>query len=238
MLRALINRGLDAKISNLHEDGSVAHGFYDKLVFNKTKAIVGGRVRLMITGSAPIAQDVLDFLKVCFCCPISEGYGMTESGGGSCITYADDPNSGHVGGPLQNVKIRLRDIPEMNYYHTDKPNPRGEVCFWSPSCMSGYFKNPLKTQEALHGEWMCSGDVAMVLDTGALKIFDRAKNVFKLSQGEYLAPEKLENVYIQSEWVAQIWIHGDSLHDYILAFITLDPDRIEKYTAQTGNKIT
>jgi len=100
VLRTLIERGLAAKIQNLHDSGTTTHALYDRLVFNKVKAILGGRVRIMVTGSAPIAQDVLDFLKVCFCCPITEGYGMTESGGGSCITYPDDTHSGHVGGPL------------------------------------------------------------------------------------------------------------------------------------------
>ena len=129
----------------------------------------------------PIAGDVLDFLKICFCCPICEGYGMTESCGGSATTYPEDNQSGHVGGPLQNVKIRLKDIPEMSYFSTDQPNPRGEICFWGPSVMKGYFKNPDKTQEAFHGEWLRSGDVGMVLPNGAIKIFDRAKNIFKLS---------------------------------------------------------
>ena len=171
------------------------------MVFKKVKALLGGRVRLMITGSAPIASEVIDFLKICFCAPICEGYGMTESCGGSFATFPNDPTTGVVGGPLQNVKLRLKDIPEMNYYSTDEPHPRGEVCFWGPSCMKGYFKNPDKTAEAFHGEWLKSGDVGMVLANGSLKIFDRAKNIFKLSQGEYIAPEKLENVYVQSEWV-------------------------------------
>lgn len=78
----------------------------------------------------------------------------------------------------------------------------------------------------------------MVLPNGALKIFDRAKNIFKLSQGEYIAPEKIENVFIQSEWVLQIWIHGDSLHDWIVAFVVLDPDRLKKYTKETGKEVT
>ena len=70
---------------------------------------------MMLTGSAPISPDVLDFLKVCFCCPIVEGYGMTETSAGSFTTALNDPLSGHVGGPHGNVKMRLRDIPEMGY---------------------------------------------------------------------------------------------------------------------------
>jgi len=104
--------------------------------------------------------------------------------------------------------------------------------------MSGYFKNPVKTKETLYGDWVCSGDVGMILPNGALKLFDRAKNIFKLSQGEYLAPEKLENVYVQSEWIAQIWIHWDSLHDFCVAIIGLAPDRMQKYCNKTGKKMS
>ena len=96
-----------------------------------------------------------------------------------------------------NVKIKLRDIPEMNYLSTNDP-PKGEVMFWGPGITKGYFKNEEKTKEAFIGEWLLSGDVGMVNPNGSLKIVDRAKNIFKLSQGEYIAPEKLENVYITS----------------------------------------
>lgn len=97
-------------------------------MFNKIKALLGGRVRFMATGSAPVAGEVLDFLKVCFGSVICEAYGMTESGGGSTVTYPNDPTTGMVGGPLCNVKIRLRDVKEMNYLHTNNP-PGGEICF-------------------------------------------------------------------------------------------------------------
>ena len=76
----------------------------------------------------------------------------------------------------------------------------------------------------------------MVLPNGALKIFDRAKNIFKLSQGEYIAPEKLENVYVQSEWVLQVWMIGDSLRDHIIGFIVVDPDRLKKYCTDTSKE--
>jgi len=92
---------------------------------------------------------------------------MTETSAGSVITKYLDPKTGHVGGPVANVKLRLRDIPEMNYYHTADP-PKGEVCFWGPSIMKGYFKNPEKTAEAMDGEWLKSGDVGVIHPNGSL----------------------------------------------------------------------
>lgn len=142
----LVAKAIAAKKANLKATGKVTHCLWDKLVFGKMKALLGGRVRMMLTGSAPISAEVLDFLKICFCCDLLEGYGMTETSAGSCITKMGDATSGHVGGPVANVKIRLRDIPEMGYLSTNNP-PKGEVCFWGPSIMKGYFKNQEKTNE-------------------------------------------------------------------------------------------
>jgi long-chain acyl-CoA synthetase len=151
----------------------------------------------MVTGSAPIDLKVLSFLKICFCCPVLEAYGLSETSGASTMTHMDDPIAGHVGGPIKITKLRLRDVPEMSYYATDKPYPRGEVQMKGVNITDGYYKRPDKTAEAFDNEgWFCSGDVGMVYPNGSLKIVDRAKNIFKLSQGEYIAPEKLENIYI------------------------------------------
>ena len=98
-------------------------------------------------------------------------------------------------------KARLRDIPEMGYYSTDE-NPRGELCLKGANIFPGYFKAPEKTKEVFDQDgWLLTGDVAIVYPSGAIKIIDRAKNIFKLSQGEYIAPEKLENTYIQSPFI-------------------------------------
>jgi long-chain acyl-CoA synthetase len=176
----------------------------------------------MVTASAPLSGEVLDFLRIAFCCDLREGYGMTETCGASCATYTADPTSGHVGGPLAQVKLRLRDIPEMNYLHTNDP-PKGEVCFWGPSNMIGYFKNPEKTAESKSKDgWIFSGDVGRLNKDMSLSIVDRAKNIFKLSQGEYIAPEKLENIFVQSSYVQQCFVYGDSLRDYTIAFFCLD----------------
>jgi long-chain acyl-CoA synthetase len=95
---------------------------------------------------------------------------------------------------------------------------------WGPSIMKGYFKNQEKTAEAMTADgWLFTGDVGLVKKNGSIKIIDRAKNIFKLSQGEYIAPEKLENVYVQSNYILQSWIYGDSLRDYIVGFFVLDP---------------
>lgn len=196
---SLIQNALATKLANYRANGTYTHGCYDAVIFKKVKALVGGKVRFMLTGSAPIAPDVLDFLKVCFCCPVVEGYGMTETSAGSFTTLLNDPISGHVGGPQPNVKIRLKDIPEMGY-SSKNPEPTGECLFWGPSIMSGYYKNPEKTAEAFEGPpengWLRSGDVVKVFPNGSIKIIDRAKNIFKLSQGEYVAPEKIENILV------------------------------------------
>lgn len=197
----LFNAAVSSKIHHLKNGAHYTHSFWDPLVFNKIRALMGGRVKGMVTGSAPISAEVLSFLKICFCAPIHEGYGQTESSAASTLTSAFDPEAGHVGGPLSCLRIRLRDIPEMQYYSTDK-QPRGEICFQGNSIFQGYFKNPEKTKEAVTEDgWLLSGDVGVIKDNGSLKIIDRAKNIFKLSQGEYIAPEKLENVYITSPFI-------------------------------------
>lgn len=139
----------------------VTHWMWDRLVFGKAAGLLGGNVKYMATGSAPIDKEVLNFLKIVFCCPVIEGYGLTESSGGACATDADDPITGHVGGPTEYVAFRLKDLPEMDYRITDKPYPRGEVCMKGPLMFDGYYKRPDKTEEAHDSEgWFLTGDVA------------------------------------------------------------------------------
>jgi long-chain acyl-CoA synthetase len=77
------------------------------------KALLGGKVKAMVSGSAPIEQNVLQFLKVVFCCPIVEAYGLSETSGGATVVDVDDNIGGHVGGPIECIKMRLKDLPEM-----------------------------------------------------------------------------------------------------------------------------
>ena len=98
----------------------------------------------------------------------------------------------------------------MNYFHTDNP-PRGEICIKGGQVTPGYFLNPDKTRESITEDgWLMTGDVGLVNPDGSLKIIDRAKNIFKLSQGEYIAPDKLENIYSNSPWIMSAWVYGDA----------------------------
>ena len=225
----MAQKAISSKLYYLENYGTYNYGFYDRIVCSKFKAILGGNVRIMATGSAPIGVDVLNFLKVCFCCPILEGYGQTESTAASTVTLPEDAVAGHVGGPLPCVKIRLRDIPEMGYTSKDLPYPRGEICFQGPSVFKGYFMNDEKNREAMQDGWLMSGDVGIVLPNGSIKIIDRAKNIFKLAQGEYIAPEKLENVYVQSPYVQMLHVHGDSLQSCLVAIVIPDFEIIRKW---------
>jgi len=131
-----------------------------------------------------------------------------------------DPISGTVGGPYKHIAVRIKDLPDMNYRITDKPFPRGEICIRSPCVVSGYFMQPDKTAEAIDEQgWLHTGDVGIVYPNGTIRILDRCKNIFKLSQGEYVAPEKVENILIQSNYIAQCLVHGDSFRDCTVGIV-------------------
>ena len=180
-----------AKQSNYESGGYYTHKVWDKLVFSKMQQVLGGNVKYMLTGSAPISSEVRQFMKICFACPFCEGYGQTEALGGQFVTIPEDPGIGYVGGVIPHLEFRLKDVPEMNYFTTDTDEngvltPRGEILSRGGAVIPGYYKNPEKTAETIDEEgWLHSGDIGMILPNGALKIVDRVKNIFKLSIGEY-----------------------------------------------------
>ncbi len=132
------------KVANLAATGSRRHYGYDWIIFKKVKETLGGRIRLLISGGAPLAQEVKNFLTVAFSCPVLEAYGITECAGSVASTSRWEWRAGVVGGPLPCLKMKLRDLPELGYLSTDSP-PRGEVCVKGLSVFKGYFRNPSLT---------------------------------------------------------------------------------------------
>jgi long-chain acyl-CoA synthetase len=240
MKKKLLNRAFRVKLKNLRKNGCLKHKFYDKIVFKKMRMVMGGKMKLLISGAAPIAADVLETLKICFSCPISEGFGQTETAAPAFEAHPADWTSGHVGGPIMCVECKVVGVPEMNYLCTDKNEkgdlvPRGELCMRGPSVMVGYFKNREKTEEAIDQDgWLHSGDIVAIIPGGKVKIIDRIKNIFKLSQGEYVAVEKLENVYNKSPFVSQIFVYGDSFKSYLVSIIVPDPDCLKTWAKRKG----
>lgn len=179
----------------------------------------------MVTASAPIDGEVLKFLKIATICPIIEGYGQTESGGASYMTYENDPEVGHVGGPATNVEFKLKAVPDMEYLISDtdetgRPTPRGELLIRGTGIFSGYFRDQERTQEALDANhWLYTGDIVKLRPNGSIQIIDRKKNIFKLAQGEYVAAEKLEIGYRVLTEVEEIFVYGDSLQSYLVCII-------------------
>ncbi|KAL4642518.1 hypothetical protein ACB092_02G024200 [Castanea dentata] len=217
--------------------GKNASPMWDKLVFNKIRDRLGGRVRFMTSGASPLSPDVMDFLKICFGCRVSEGYGMTET---SCVISGMDEGdnlSGHVGSPNPACEIKLVDVPEMNYTSDDQPYPRGEICVRGPIIFKGYYKDEVQTKEVVdEDEWFHTGDIGLWLPEGRLKIIDRKKNIFKLAQGEYIAPEKIENVYAKCKFIAQCFIYGDSLNSSLVGVVSVDQDVLKAWAASEGIK--
>ena len=164
-----------------------------------------------------------------------EAYGLSETSGAVTMTKPEDPVSGTIGGPYRHCAIRLKDLPELDYRITDKPFPRGEVCIRSPCVTPGYFMRPDKTADAIDSQgYLHSGDVGVILANGTIKILDRCKNIFKLSQGEYVAPERVENILIQSGYIAQCLVYGDSLKNNCVAIIVVDPEAVRKWATDNG----
>ncbi|CAB4285315.1 unnamed protein product [Prunus armeniaca] len=217
--------------------GSNGSPIWDRLVFNKIKEKLGGRVRFMGSGASPLSPDVMDFLRVCFGCQVIEGYGMTETSCAMSMMDEGDNLSGHVGSPNPACEIKLVDVPEMNYTSEDQPNPRGEICVRGPIVFQGYYKDEIQTKEVIDDDgWLHTGDIGLWLPGGQLKIIDRKKNIFKLAQGEYIAPEKVENVYAKCEFVAQSFVYGDSFNSCLVAIVVVDPDVLKAWAASAGIK--
>ncbi|GMS81759.1 hypothetical protein PENTCL1PPCAC_3934 [Pristionchus entomophagus] len=208
---------------------------WDRVVFSKISAMLGGRIRLLTTGGAPVSHEVKNFTRIAFGAPLFEGYGQTECGAAGTLNIPSDTTAGHVGGPAPWAQIKLIDAPELGYYAKDD---KGEVCFRGAAVMSGYRGDASLTAKTVDAEgWLHTGDIGQWLSNGSLAIIDRKNAFFKLAQGDFVAPELIENVYGQSPLVQQIFVAGRTTRSFLVAVIVVNVAALKTALSNADQKL-
>lgn len=198
---------------------ALEHRLADRLVFAKVRDRVGGRLRLPISGGAPLAREIAEFFDA-IGIRILEGYGLTECTTAASTNRSDRYRFGSVGPPLPGFEVRIDDD--------------GEILVRSETVFQGYFKDPEATAQVLTPDgWLRTGDIGMLDEDGFLHITDRKKDILVTAGGKNVAPQNLENDLKTSKYVSQALVVGDR-RPYVAALITLDPEEISRWAAARG----
>ena len=183
--------------------------------------VLGGRVITSFCGTAPLAAEMKTFIETCLEVHVLDGYGLTE-----VLNVTKD---GLMSRPPV-IDYKLVDVPELGYFLTDKPYPRGELLVKSETAFLGYFKRPDVTANAFDPDgYYRTGDVMAELGPDRVKYVDRRNNVLKLAQGEFVAVARLEAVFATAALVRQIFIYGNSERPYLLAVVVPTDDALDKF---------
>lgn len=237
LVKSIIDGGLESGRRNFDQGGVGASGCLAPIIFKKkVSTLLGGKIKLIITGSAPLGVEVQKFVQTVFACPVRQGYGLTETSAATCITLPTDNSPACVGPPQECACLLLRDWEEGNYRNSDKDDAaigmrRGEVLIGGPMIASGYLttaKMPDAEVEAKNRDdfvtidgvrYFCTGDIGQFTKAGNLQIIDRKKDLVNLQQGEYVALSKVENAMKGSKFVAMPMTYAKSSMSYCIALI-------------------
>ncbi|WP_374969839.1 AMP-dependent synthetase/ligase [Terrabacter sp. BE26] len=199
------------------------HALATKLVLGKVQERFGGRVRFMISGSAPLNAEVARWFGAVGL-NVQEGYGLTETSSGTTVNAPDHGayEYGSVGWPLPGTEVRIAEED-------------GEILVRGPGVMRGYHNNPQATAEVLTEDgWFHTGDIGRIDERGFLFVTDRKKDVFKTSGGKYIAPAEIEARFKGlCPFISQFLVHGAG-HNYATALVTLDPDAVAGWAPTVG----
>uniref|UniRef100_A0A0N5BFZ8 long-chain-fatty-acid--CoA ligase n=1 Tax=Strongyloides papillosus TaxID=174720 RepID=A0A0N5BFZ8_STREA len=201
----------------------------DKILFSKFKEVLGGNIKKIVCGGAPLDVDTQRFAKMCFSDNVHLGYGLTETCAVTCLNHPYEREEGVVGPPLPCVEILLREWPEGKYFPTNK-SPQGEILVHGGNVFTGYFNRDVKDDFAIiNGKrYFCTGDIGEFTENGNLKIIDRKKDLVKLAHGEYVALGKAESSLVANPYIDNICLYAHSDMDYMIALIVANKANIEK----------
>jgi long-chain acyl-CoA synthetase len=233
---------INGKLANMKAPPGKAtntHALYDRIWTPKVRAAFGfDRCTRMISGSAPIDPTLHQFLRAAWGNHIFQGYGLTESYACGLAQVRGDYSAGNCGGIGPFTECCLASVPDMDYLVTDSPNPRGELLMRGRNMFREYYRNPAETAKAMTEDgWFRTGDIAEIDAMGRVKIVDRVKNVLKLAQGEYISPERIENVYLaNSNLFTQAYVHGDSTQAFLVSLFGIDPITFAPFASRVLKK--
>ncbi|WP_082951959.1 carboxylic acid reductase [Mycobacterium kubicae] len=180
---------------------------------------IGGRVLSAMCGSAPLSKQMHAFMESLLDVSVTNGYGATETGGGIL-------RNGKIRRPPV-TEYKLVDVPELGYFTTDKPHPRGELHVKATTVIPGYFKHPELSAQIFDDDgFYKTGDIMAEVGPDHLVYLDRSNNVIKLSQGEFVAVSQLEATFSTSPYIRQIFLYGSSEQPFLLAVIVPNTDAI------------
>jgi long-chain acyl-CoA synthetase len=218
--------GVGGRVSALRQKGGRATGLLglqakvaDRLVFSKLKARLGGRLRFVVSGGAPIPKHLLEYFHAADIM-IVEGYGMTENSSLSNYNRLDGYRFGTVGRPVPGVEVTIA--------------ADGEILVRGPNVMTGYLNKPEDTAEAIDGEgWLHTGDIGFIDEDGFLTITDRKKDLLVTSGGKNVAPAPIEAALTRSRFVSQAVVFGDR-RKFLVALLTIDQEYAAQWAADNG----
>ncbi|KAL9657337.1 hypothetical protein ABK040_011556 [Willaertia magna] len=230
IIQWLFGKAYNSKAASIKQGSS---SIIANLALSSVKKELGGKIRYCLSGGAPLRKEVQEYFQVVLGCPVVQGYGLTETCAGSCIQLHEDIDCGHIGTPCPNCEVKLDPVPEMNY--SMELNRSGEICLRGPSVSIGYFKDEEKTKEAWDNDgFFHTGDIGRIDEKGRIVIIDRKKNIFKLSQGEYVAAENLELKLIKAHYVSNLWVYGDSFKSCLIGFVAVNVPQLTEWANQNG----
>lgn len=244
--RWLSNHVVNTKLANItNPDPAKAtqkHAFWDALWSKRVQAQIGlDRCHSMVSGSAPLDPSLHSFLRICFSgSNFAQGYGLTETYAITLCQLEGDLSVGNCGAVAPGCELCLRDVPDMDYLSTDKPQPRGELLVRGHTVFREYWRNAESTKKAMTEDgWFATGDICTVDSMGRFAVIDRVKNVLKLAQGEYISPEKLENVFLANcGWLASAYVHGDSDKSSLVGIFGIEPEGFAGFAGKVlGRKL-
>ncbi len=186
----------------------------DLLVFRKIRKVLGGRIRFMVSGAAPISVKILEFFHAAGIL-ILEGYGLTETAAPATVNRVDDYKFGTVGKPISCCEVKIAED--------------GEILIRGENVFRGYYKDEEATKEAFTPDgWFKTGDIGTIDDEGFLKITDRKKELIVTAGGKNIPPQNIENILKTSKYINHAFVYGDR-RKYLTALITLDNEEVLNY---------